>query len=159
MSDPLITPNLLIQALQGMPMRAPEQPNSGRPQRPLRPGAAIIELAVCLPLLVMLTLATTEACAMIYLKQTLTVAAFEGARVGLLPGSTAENVEAQSELVLNDHKVAGFSVSMLPSDPVALTSGDYFRVTVQAQCAPNSLVGGWFYVGKTFSESVDLAYH
>lgn len=128
---------------------------SRRPRR----AAAIIELAVCLPLLVVLTLATTEACAMIYLKQTLTIAAFEGARVGLLPGSAAPNVEAQSQLVLNDHNVTGCSISMLPTDPATLTSGDYFRVTVQAQCAPNSLMGGWFYVGKTFSESVDLAYH
>ncbi len=124
-----------------------------------RRGAAIIELAVCLPLLVMLTLATIEACAMIYLKQTLTIAAFEGARIGMLPGSAAINVEAQTELVLGDHNVTGYSISMLPSDPATLTDGDYFRVTVDAQCSPNSLIGGWFYVGKTFSESVELAYH
>lgn len=122
-------------------------------------GAAIIELAVCLPLLVMLTLATTEACAMIYLKQTLTVAAFEGARVGLLPGSSSFNVEAQSQLVLKDHHITGYSISMQPTDPSLLQDGDYFRVTVAAACAPNSLIGGWFYLDKTFSESVAFAFH
>lgn len=61
-----------------------------------RSGAAIIELAVCLPLLVLITLATIKACSMIFLKQTLIIAAFEGARIGMLPGSAALNVEAQS---------------------------------------------------------------
>ena len=122
-------------------------------------GAAIIELAVCLPLLVTMTLATIEACAMIYLKQTLKVAAFEGARVGMITGSIALNVEAQSQLVLTDHGVVNSSISMTPNDPATLMDGDFFRVTVAAQCAPNSLIGGWFYSGKTFRESVELAFH
>ncbi len=96
---------------------------------------------------------------MLYLKQTLTISAFEGARVGLLPGSSPPNVEAQCQFVLSDHSVAGYSISMEPPYPASLTSGDYFRVTVSAPCAPNSLIGGWFYAGKTFSESVELAYH
>ena len=57
-------------------------------------GAAIMELAVCLPLLVTLTMATVEACAMIYLKQTLKIAAFEGARIGLIPSSGSVNIVA-----------------------------------------------------------------
>lgn len=124
-----------------------------------RAGAAIIELAVCLPVLVVVTLATIEACAMIYLKQTLTIAAFEGARLGVIPGSQSLNVEAQSQLVLTDHGVASYLITMEPSDPSTLTPGNYFRVTVSAECSPNSLIGGWFYAGKTFSESVELAYH
>lgn len=124
----------------------------------IRRGAAMIELAVCLPLLVIATLGTIEACAMIYLKQTLAVAAFEGARLGLIKGSESINVEAQCQYVLMDHNVSNYSIAMSPSDPATLQSGDYFRVEVSALCAPNSLVGGMFYLGKSFSESVELAY-
>ena len=124
-----------------------------------RKGAAIIELAVCLPLLVIVSLATIEACAMIFLKQTLAVAAFEGARTGLLPGSAPMNVEAQCALIMNDHSISTFSVAMQPSDPSALLDGDYFRVEVSAPCAPNSLIGGWFYAGQSLTESVELVYH
>jgi hypothetical protein len=124
-----------------------------------RQGAAIIELAVCLPVLVLVTLATIEACAMLYLKQTLAIAAFEGARLGVISGSESLNVEAQSQLILIDHGVSNYSISMEPSDPASLISGDFFRVTVSAECSPNSLIGGWFYAGKTFSESVELAFH
>lgn len=89
----------------------------------------------------------------------LTIAAFAGARIGMLPGSAALNVEAQSQLVLTDHSIADFSISMTPDDPTALSEGDFFRVSVSAKCAPNSLIGGWFYTGKTFTESIELAYH
>ncbi len=95
---------------------------------------------------------------MVHLKQTLTIAAFEGARVGLLPGSASINVQAQSEFVLTDHSVTGYTVSMIPTEPANLNTGDYFRVTVAAPCGPNSLIGGWFYAGNTLSESVELAY-
>lgn len=130
-----------------------------RGQRPPRAGAAIIELAVCLPLLVLITLATVEACAMIYLKQALTLAAFEGSRVGIVPGSQSINVEAQCQFVLQDHHIAGYAIATTPAEPSQLTPGEHFRVTVTAPCAPNSLIGGWFYVGKTFSESVELVYY
>ena len=93
------------------------------------------------------------------LENELKIAAFEGARVGMITGSIALNVEAQSQLVLTDHGVINTSISMTPNDPATLTDGDFFRVTVAAQCAPNSLIGGWFYSGKTFSESVELAFH
>jgi len=106
-----------------------------------------------------MTLATIEACAMIYLKQTLKIAAFEGARVGMVPGSIALNVQAQSQLVLTDHSVVKSSISMLPAEPASLVNGDFFRVTVSAQCAPNSLIGGWFYAGRTLNESVELTFH
>lgn len=124
-----------------------------------RKAAAIIELAVCLPLLVLVTLGTIEACAMLFLKQTLSIAAFEGARLGVVQGSESFNVEAQSQLILTDHAVQGYSISMEPADPRTLSSGDYMRVTVTAPCAPNSLIGGWFYTNTTFSESAELAYY
>ncbi len=133
-------------------------PGRARSRSRARRGAEIVELGVCLPLLVAVTLGTIEACAMIVLKQTLAVAAFEGARLGVIKGSEAINVEAQCEYVLLDHSVANYSISMSPSDPASLQPGDFFRVTVTAQCAPNSLVGGIFYAGKSFSESVELAY-
>ncbi len=95
---------------------------------------------------------------MIFLKQTLAVAAFEGARLGMIKGSQSINVQAQCQYVLMDHNVSDYSIEMSPSDPSTLQPGDYFRVTVSAECAPNSLMGGMFYTSKSLSESVELAY-
>ena len=42
------------------------------------------ELAVCLPVVVLLVIATIEACSAMFLKQSLTVAAYEGVRTALI---------------------------------------------------------------------------
>lgn len=121
-----------------------------------RTAAAVIELAICLPLLVLVALATVEACAMLYLKQSLKIAAYEGARVGIVDGATAVNVEAQCDQILSVRNIQQVSVSMTPANPASLNSGQFFAVTVSAPCVPNSLIGGWFYQGRTFSETVEM---
>ncbi|MGD9632583.1 MAG: TadE/TadG family type IV pilus assembly protein, partial [Pirellulales bacterium] len=45
-----------------------------------RRGAAAAELALCLPLIVFLLLASLEACSMIFLDHSLTIASYEGVR-------------------------------------------------------------------------------
>ncbi|TWT49739.1 TadE-like protein [Rubripirellula amarantea] len=122
----------------------------------IRQGTAVTELAVCLPVLVIIMLATIEACTMMHVQQRLKTTAFEGARVGIVPGSKQVNVEYQCELLLDGHKVHQYSVAMDPADPSTLNQGDWFTVTVEAPCGPNSLVGGWLYADKVLSRSVAL---
>ena len=114
----------------------------------------MVELAICLPILVLILLATIEACAMLHLKQNVTVTAAEGARVGVIPGTGAGTVSAQCQMLLDDRGITGYSVTMSPSDPSTMSPGDMFTVTVSADCVANSLLGGVFYEGKTISESV-----
>ena len=57
-----------------------------RPLRgPNRPAGAQLaaELAICLPLIVFLLLASLEACSMIFLDHSLTIASYEGVRMGI----------------------------------------------------------------------------
>ncbi|MEM9589046.1 MAG: TadE family protein [Planctomycetota bacterium] len=121
-----------------------------------RRGASAVELALCIPILVLVLLATIEACVMLQLQQNVTVTAYEGARVGILPGSDASRVQLQCEMLMNDRNVQGYSVSMLPGDPAALQPGDDFTVTVEADCASNSMFGGVFYEDRKIRESVVL---
>ena len=122
----------------------------------LRKAAAVVELSVCLPLLVFISLATIESCAMIYLKQSLKIAAYESSRVGVVDGANMENVTAQADLILATRNVSNYSVEMTPSDPTNLQSGDYFRVSISAPCVSNSLIGGWFFQSKTLTEFVEV---
>ncbi|WP_238383195.1 TadE/TadG family type IV pilus assembly protein [Rubripirellula obstinata] len=128
-----------------------------RRSRRNRSGTAVTELAVCLPVLVLITLATIESCTMLHLQQRLKTTAFEAARVGIVPGAKPVNVEYQCELLLDNHGVQGYSVTMDPANPSTLDQGDYFTVTVSASCGPNSLVGGWIYADKILSKSVSLS--
>ncbi len=119
-------------------------------------GSAVVELAICLPILMTVLLATTEACNMLHVQQSLKICAFEGARVGTVPGADASNVAFQCQTLLDDHNVQDFTITMDPPDPTALNQGDYFQVTVSADFNSNSLIGGWLYNGRTLSRSVAL---
>ena len=65
-------------------------------------GVAAAELAVCLPIVVLLVIATIEACSAVFLKQSLTVAAYEGVRTALEEGATARSVQRHCNRVLSD---------------------------------------------------------
>lgn len=120
-----------------------------------RRGGAVVELAICLPVLVLLLLATIEACTMLYVQQTLKTTAFEGARVGIVPGAEAVNVNFQCGTLLDDHNIRDYQV-LMSGNPTSLDQGDWFTVTVEAEFGSNSLVGGWLYSGRTLTKSVSL---
>ncbi len=95
---------------------------------------------------------------MLYVSQTLKITAFEGARVGIVPGAEAANVAFQATAILDDHNVRGHSVTMNPADPGTLQSGDWFTVTTTATFVDNSLIGGWLYADRTLTQSVSLRF-
>lgn len=127
--------------------------NGHRISQPLRTGVAVVELAICLPVIVVILMGTIEACRMIQVKQDLSVVAYEGARVGVIPGSTSAIVNFQCDLLLQDRGIDGYRVA-LSNDPATMNRGDRFTVTVSAGCKENSLVGALFYEGKVLSESM-----
>ncbi len=125
-------------------------------KRRQRSGAALIELAICLPLLLLLTLATIEACTILHMRQGLKIAAYEGCRVGLVPHAQTSNVETQVANVLAARQIVGSVVTLTPSDPSGVAPGEFFKVTVSAPCEGNLVLRGWFAEGKTYSESVEM---
>jgi hypothetical protein len=119
-----------------------------------RDAVAVVELAVCLPVLVVLLVATIESCVMLQLQQNLAVTAYEGARVGIIPGMDAGTVEFQCQLLLDDRNINAYTITLDPVDPQTMSMGDEFTVTIDADCAANSVIGGMFFDGKAISESV-----
>ena len=119
-----------------------------------RSGVAVVELAFCLPILVVLLIGTIEACVMLQLQQNLAVTAYEGARVGIMPGMDADTVNFQCQLILDDRNINGYTITLDPVDPQSMNLGDEFKVTITADCSANAVVGGMFFNGKAISESV-----
>ena len=52
--------------------------------RDARKGAAVVEFAVCLPVVVLIVLGSIEAASLLFLKQTLVQASYEGVKVAIL---------------------------------------------------------------------------
>ncbi|MEQ8208897.1 MAG: pilus assembly protein [Lacipirellulaceae bacterium] len=121
--------------------------NQKRPEQ--RHGVAASELAVCLPVIVLLVLAMIESCTMIFLKQSLTVAAYEGARTALIDGSDPSAVQTTCNGVLADRRVQGGRVTINPPNFDRLAPGQFIEVTVTAPASANSVIPGSFFTGRT----------
>jgi Flp pilus assembly protein TadG len=125
-------------------------------ERKPRRGVAAAELAVCLPIVVLMVIATIEACSALFLKQSLTVAAYEGVRTAIEEGATKANVQSACDQILADRKIKGATVTLKPSNIAALEPGDFIDVTVTAPCGPNSVVPAAFYRGRSLKATASM---
>lgn len=121
-----------------------------------RCGAAIVEMAMTLPVFALIVLASIEASSMIFLKQSLEITAYEGARIAIVPGSNSGNVLAGCQQILLARGVVVDSIAVAPSDFDRQPYGTPIRVEVTAKCVDNSLTSAWFYVGKSISADVTM---
>jgi hypothetical protein len=101
-------------------------------------------------------IATIEACSALFLKQSLTAAAYEGARTALQETATPALIQASCNQILADRKIKGARVTLKPANLTSLEPGDYIDVTVSAPCASNSLVPATFYRGRTLSATASM---
>lgn len=97
-----------------------------------RRGLAVVELAVCLPIIVILVLGAIEACTMVFLKQSLHIAAYEGARVAIDNRATNQKVLDRCEQLLNERKINGATVDLGGLDIESLPRGSEITVQVEA---------------------------
>lgn len=103
-----------------------------------RQGAAIVEFAVCLPLIFLIVLGSIQGASLLFLKQTLVQASYEGAKVGIRDGDEAAMRQAV-EAVATGRRVQGLALTISPSNIANLPSGETVTVTVSAPGDDNSL--------------------
>ena len=110
-------------------------------------GTAAVELAVCLPVMVILVLGAIECATMTFVKQSLHIVAYETARSAISP--TAKNSEVQSRMnaMIAERKLVGADVQISPADIELINSGTHISVTVTAPTAENSVFPLQFFSG------------
>jgi Flp pilus assembly protein TadG len=121
-----------------------------------RRGVAATELAVCLPVVVLLVVATIESCSALFLKQSLTVAAYEGVRTSIEKGATTATVQTACNRILADRRIQGAQVTLNPATISSLKPGDFIDVTVSAPCTSNSPVPTTFFRGRTLTATASM---
>lgn len=98
-----------------------------------RRGAALVEMAVVFPILLMLILGMVEAGRLGMVSQLVTTAARDGCRVAVLNGKTQANAEARIESVLEGGGISDYTVSFSPSTFTTVKASDtsnFISVTV-----------------------------
>lgn len=122
-----------------------------------REGIATSEMAICLPILILLTLATLETCTVIFLKETITIGAYEGARVGIRKQGTDAQVAAKVASFLESRGISFDSDFIEMSSPGFDNAADLenITVTVNVPCDGNTY-SGWIFTGRNVSASVTM---
>ncbi|MCS7469043.1 pilus assembly protein [Stieleria sp. ICT_E10.1] len=133
--------------------------NSCRPSRRFRRrGAATVEFAVCLPALIALTIGTIDLCSMLFLKESIKLAAYEGARRGVARGRTNADVIARVQQFLDERNI------QYDGNPCTFSSPDFadadtlenVTTTVTVPCDGNLLIPSVMFSGTSLSADVTL---
>lgn len=129
-------------------------------RRPLRDargrlGIAIVEVALVLPIFVTIALATIDTCRVIYIRHSAKIAAYECARLGIVPGATENDIQAQCDGIMSERGLKDYTVSLSKS-LAALNRGELLCVTVSIPADANWFNYSWFYKNSNFDESVTI---
>src|SRR3954463_14275383 len=95
-----------------------------RPTRDRRRGTAAVEFALVAPLFVLLVFGMIEYGRMVMVQQLLVNAAREGARVGVLDGSTGTSVTTAVNNYLQPAGITTASVLIVPTTPSSAAAAD-----------------------------------
>jgi Flp pilus assembly protein TadG len=109
-----------------------------------------VELAVCLPLLVIIALGSIEATNAIFLKEHLTSAAYEGARKATTVGQTSTTATTTAQAVLTQFGIAGGTITVTPTVGTTTAAGTQVTVSVTAPLGSNSCLQP-FIIGNAIS--------
>ena len=97
-----------------------------------RQGAAAVELALVLPLLVFLVMSVLVIAQLIYFRKSLVIAASEGVRLAAERTTMADEVEDRVNVILAARRMEGVEVAVTPGDLANLAPGSLVTVRVAA---------------------------
>jgi Flp pilus assembly protein TadG len=106
----------------------------------LRRGAAVVEFAVCLPIIIIIVFGAIEAASLLFLRQALIQSAYEGAKVAIKANAENSDVLAAAESVAAGRNLTDMTVTLEPSDVSTANAGDLIRISISAPGDSNSLI-------------------
>jgi Flp pilus assembly protein TadG len=92
--------------------------------RKKRGGAAMVELAIILPVFILLVLGLIEASRLGMVAQILTTAAREGCRIAVIDGNTNTDVTNSVNQLLSTSKITGATQTLSPTNCTTVHSSD-----------------------------------
>ncbi len=122
-----------------------------------RGGTATVELALCLPLIVLVTLGGMEGASMIFTKQAMVASAYEGIKVAVRPNATPASIEAATQSVLSGRLLEEAVVTVQPANFLDADRGDWITITVSAPGDVNSVFPFGPFQGRQLQVTATMA--
>ena len=107
-------------------------------------GAALVEMALVLPILLLLTFAVVEYGWLTFRASQVNQAARHGARIAVRPAATAEEVEDAVAAIMDGAGLTDYTLTITPEDPAESEVGETVNVVVSVDYGPISLTGAAF---------------
>ncbi len=79
-----------------------------------RRAAVTVEVAVTIPIVIVMLFASIEFCRVTMLRSTMQTAAYEAARAGIVPGATKEKVVNRAEEILKLARASDYTIQVIP---------------------------------------------
>jgi len=138
-------------------MRGLSATKANQRSRSRRLGVAASEMAVCLPLFVLVVFGGIETADMVFLKESLKSASYEGGRAGAKWNSTNQEITNRISTLLDARHVEGATFEIvLPgnaSDVSQLNRGEIFTITISAPSDNNTIGPLGLFAGQVLSAS------
>lgn len=103
-----------------------------------RTGAALVEFAVCLPVIMLLVLGSMEATSAIFVRQALTTSAYEGIREAVNLSGTTSSATAKAQAILTTRNIRDATIRFTPAEVSAAPRGSDVVIEVSASFRANS---------------------
>lgn len=142
-----------------MPRRMIANPtaNARTPRRArVRKATAAVECALVLPIIFLIAFSTLELSSAMYLRQSATTIAFEGARLGVRGQTTREQIIDECNGLLMQRNIVNAKIGVSPSDFSTIKSLDPITVTIQAPCRGNTWFLWSYLIGEEIQVSVTM---
>lgn len=129
------------------------------PRRTTAPrcGVACVELAVCLPLVMLLILASLEGSNMLFLRQAVVQSAYETAKVAAKPSGDRARAVQLGEQVLASRSVVQPQIEFIPDNFESLQPGQLFSVDVSVPGDSRSITGFGPFNGLTIRARITVS--
>lgn len=120
-----------------------------------RTGALTVEVALCIPLILFVFFGCYEMARANMILHATESAAYEGARVGIVPGATEAKIEAATGRILRSVGVSDFQVRVTPA--VLQRDTPEVEVEVLVPLRRNLSIPSMFFEDPTFRGSTTLS--
>ena len=114
-------------------------------------GAAAVEFAVCLPVVLLVVFGSIQAASMLFLRQATIQAAYEGVKVAVVGTGTDDRVREAAQAVLDGRQLTGVTIDIQPSNVDTLDAGTVIEVTISAPSDENTLFPFGLFTGTIVS--------
>lgn len=122
--------------------------------RPSRSGAAVLEMAIALPLLITLVFGAMEMANAVFLRQSMNMAAYEAAKVITRPGTNEALARTRCQEIMTVRKVSTYTLTFSPTVTTATPRGTQVTVTLSAPASNLSYGPVQFMTGRTLTTTV-----